>query len=118
MKYLAAAICLLWASTALAQTATTTQDSGVVATQNTFQSVLVEQPGRRGALIQNTAASDVLYVFFGAIGGATKGKSWQVPAGGTIGAVLPGGVILQDQISVTCASATPSNCTFVYSIQR
>ena len=97
--------------------ATTTMTSGAITTQNTFQSVLASSGTRKGATLQNTSTSDILYVFFGANGSATKAGSFQINPGLMISASTGSGVVLTDNISATCADATPANCTFVVGAQ-
>src|SRR6266576_2175644 len=95
--------------------ATTTQTGSSVTTQNIFQSALASNATRKGATLQNTSAVDVMYVFFGATGSATKAASFQISPGGSIQATTGTGVVLTDNIAVTCVNATPANCTYVVS---
>lgn len=98
---------------------TTTMSGGAVVAQNVFQSVAAASASRKGAAIQNTSAisTNTLYVFFGPNGSATKAASLQVGAGLMISATTQTGSVLTDNISVTCADVTPSNCTFVAATQ-
>lgn len=127
IKALAAALLLAmpWA-TALAQSpvstvpsaATTANASASVTLTNTFQQVFAQNSARRGCAIQNTSTS-VMYVYFGAIAGATIPKAFPLaPAsaaaypGGSI-SCLVGGIVLTDQVSVTGTAAA----TFVATSQ-
>lgn len=127
MRFLALIVSfLLFFGAAQAQTisnATTTQSSSTIAVTNTFQSVIAAATGfgsgqRKGCLIQNQG-SNVMYVFFGAIAGATTGKSIQlqppqsspVIQGGTVSCTI-GNAVLQDQVSITGTSTE----AFVYTV--
>lgn len=94
---------------------TTTMTSGSVATQNAFQSILASSSTRKGCTLQNTSSTpaDVLYVYFGANGSATKAGSYQVQPNTAIYCTSNNGQPLTDNVSITCADATPANCLWV-----
>lgn len=75
--------------------------NGTIAVTNTFQSVFSTSLLRKGCLIQNLG-SHTMFVFFGAIGGASSSAAFSLPSS----AAAPfscnsGGTVLTDQISVT-----------------
>jgi hypothetical protein len=97
---------------------TTTMTGGSIAAQNTFQSILAASATRRGCTIQNTATvSDTLFLFFGANGSATKPTSIQLAPGQAAYCTTQNGQPLTDNVSATCADATPANCTWVVGAQ-
>jgi hypothetical protein len=77
--------------------------SSTVAVTNTFQSIQVSTAGRNGCLIQNQSTSNTMWVYFGAIGGATKAKSFQLDTshGLAISCSVGGLGVLTDQVSIT-----------------
>jgi hypothetical protein len=109
MKRLIAAIlaaCI--AGPALAQTivAQTTNSSVVIATGNTFQTVLAavtQNNQRRSLTIQNNNASDSCWVFVGAAA-ATKGTSILLLPGGSYTRYQP--YVPADAIQATCATSS------------
>lgn len=81
-------------------------DSGTIAVTSTFQSIWAASAnnrGRAGCTVQNNSASNVMYVFFGPIASATTGKSVKLSVGQSV-ACLVGGIVLQDQVSITGTS--------------
>jgi hypothetical protein len=109
MKRLLAA-CLFFALScigALAQTvAQTTNSSVVIATGNTFQTILTaitSNNQRRSLTIQNNNATDSCWVFVGA-GSAAKGTSILLLAGGSYTRYYP--YVPSDAIQATCASSS------------
>lgn len=111
MKRLLVAIAFLigLSGAALAQTvAATTNSSAVIATGNTFQSVLaaVAAPPatRRSLTIQNNNATDSCWVFVGATASATKGTSILLLPGGSYTRYSP--YIPSDNIAGTCATTS------------
>lgn len=94
------------------QPGTTTMAAVSVATANIFQTVLAASASRKGCAIQYTGAT-IGYVYFGAIGGASKAASFQLTPGASINCGTPS-VVLTDNVSVT--SATGGD-TFVVSSQ-
>ncbi len=92
---------------------TSTQSAGTVTTGGTFQTALAANTARNGCTIQNTQASAVLYVFFGATGSATEAASFQVAAGASI-SCQQGPILLTDNVAVTAAA---SSATYVVNSQ-
>lgn len=92
---------------ALAQTvAGTTNSSAVIATGNTFQTILTAVTSnnqRRSLTIQNNNATDSCWLFIGA-GSATKGTSMLLLAGQGYTRYYP--YIPSDVIQATCASTS------------
>lgn len=86
---------------------TSTNLSGTISVTNTFQSIQASTAGRNGCLIQNNSTANEMWVYFGAIGGATKGKSFGLPPGtstapgGSISCSVGGLGVLTDQVSIT-----------------
>jgi len=82
---------------------TSTNLSGTIAVTNTFQSIQVSTAGRQGCLIQNQSTTDQMWVYFGAIGGATKAKSFILDTahGLAISCAVGGLGVLTDQVSIT-----------------
>lgn len=82
---------------------TSTNLSSTIAVTNTFQSIQASTGTRKGCLIQNVATSDSMWVYFGAIGGATKGKSFILDAvhGSAVSCAVGGLGVLTDQVSIT-----------------
>lgn len=91
---------------------TSTNLSGTISVTNTFQSIQVATAGRNGCNIQSTG-THTQWVFFGAIGGATEAKGFQLSAGQTISCAVGGIGVLTDQISITGTSGD----TFVANVQ-
>lgn len=88
-------------------TATSTNSSGTITTGNTFQTLFASSPGRKGCIIQNTNASDILYVSVAvATGSATKAGSIQVAAGGVFNCASPAGVVATDNIAITASTTS------------
>lgn len=108
-----AVVCLL-ASWALAQSpvstyplgAATTNVSTTITLTNNFQSVFAQSSTRRSCVIQNTGVN-TMWVYFGAIAGATKAKSFPLAPASSAGS--PGGfvscnngsTVVTDQVSIT-----------------
>lgn len=109
MKRLAAASLFFALSCmgALAQTvAQTTNSSVVIATGNTFQTVLAAVTNtnqRRSLTIENNNASDSCWLFIGA-GAATKGTSILLTSGGSYTRYYP--YVPSDAIQATCATTS------------
>lgn len=103
----AAALLLVVAVSAAAQTAApTVNGSVVIATGNTFQTVLAAITGftqRRSLTIQNNNATDSCWVFIGS-GTATKGTSILLLAGGSYTRYYP--YLPSDAIQATCATSS------------
>lgn len=86
--------------------AATTNGSVVIATGNTFQTVLsalASQTLRRSLTIQNNNASDSCWVFVGS-GSATKGTSILLLAGASYTRYFP--YVPSDAVQATCASSS------------
>lgn len=95
-------------------TATTTPAAFTIATGNTFQSILASNASRKGCLIQNPiAATETLFVFFGANGSATTGASIGLSPGSAVSCAVGGLATATDNISAT--AATTSHAGVVYS---
>lgn len=87
--------------------AATTNASVVIATGNTFQTVLTALPAgnsqRRSLTIENNNTSDSCWVFVGA-GTATKGTSILLTSGGSYTRYYP--YVPSDAIQATCATTS------------
>jgi hypothetical protein len=96
---------------------TTTNASGSIALTNAFQSVQAATSTRKGCTIQNTGVN-TMWVYFGAIAGATKAQSFPLfpaDAAGQPGGYVTcsvGGVVLTDQVSITGTTADTFVATF------
>lgn len=77
--------------------------SSTITVTDTFQSIWSAQPSRHGCTIQNNGAA-TMYVYAGAIAGATKDKSVQLATGQSYACGNAGGTVLSDQISITGTS--------------
>ena len=95
----AAALLAALPASAQQTTRTSTDLSSTIAVTDTFQSINAANPARQGCTIQNNGAA-TMWVFFGAIAGATKAKSVVLTTGQSVRCNLPG-VTLGDQISIT-----------------
>lgn len=73
--------------------------STTIGVTNTFQSVFAANVNRTGCTIQNTGTNE-MYVFFGAIAGATIAKSVKLVAGQSVNCAA-GVIVLTDQVSIT-----------------
>lgn len=110
----------LLTSTAQAQSPVVTQPYAVLSTNasstvtstNTFQSIWTaltanpNAPKRSSCTVQNNSTAspaNTMWVFFGPIASATKGNS-VVLAGGQAVSCIVGGIVLQDQVSITGTS--------------
>lgn len=94
---------------------TSTNLTSTVSVTNTFQSIQVLTTGRKGCLIQNTYTnSNPMWVFFGPIGSATKGASFELdPSHGLSISCAVGGLgVLSDQVSITGTSADSYTANF------
>jgi hypothetical protein len=103
---LAAAVFLHGAAHAQVVSAPTTNTSAVIATGNTFQTVLaapVYPALRRSLTIENNNATDSCWVFVGA-GAATKGTSILLLPGGSYTRYYP--YVPSDPIQATCATTS------------
>lgn len=79
--------------------------SGTVTTGGTFQSLQVQNVGRKGCLIENPpAATETLYVFFGPIASATTAAAVALSAGSSVSCQMPAQGTVSDQVSVTAAT--------------
>lgn len=81
--------------------------SSTVAVTNTFQSIQVLTAGRNGCTIENQSTTNAMWVFFGAIGSATKGSSFILDTshGLAISCAVGGLGVLTDQVSITGTAA-------------
>lgn len=85
---------------------TITNASGSISLTSQFQNVFNSNTGRKSCVIQNTGVH-VMYVFFGAIAGATTPTSYPLfpaTAAGYPGGYVTcnnGGVVVTDQVSIT-----------------
>lgn len=98
---------------------TSTNLSGTIAVTNTFQSIQAANTSntRKGCLIQNNG-SNTMWVFFGPIGSASKGASYQIApasasaAGQAISCANGAGGVAQDQVSITGTSGDAFTANF------
>lgn len=88
--------------------------SSTIAVTSTFQSIQVSTGGRNGCTIQNQSTTDPMWVFFGAIGGATKARSFELDSthGLAINCAVGGLGVLTDQVSITGTSADGYTANF------
>jgi hypothetical protein len=93
---------------------TSTNAAGSIAVTSTFQSIQVSTAGRNGCLIQNQSTTNPMWVYFGAIGGATKAKSFLLDSthGLAISCSVGGLGVLTDQVSITGTAADLYNANF------
>ena len=93
---------------------TSTNLSGTIAVTNTFQSIQASTAGRNGCLIQNQSTTNPMYVYFGAIGVATKAKSFILDTahGLAISCSVGGLGVLTDQVSITGTAADGFTANF------
>lgn len=86
---------------------TSTNLSSTISVTNTFQSIQASTAGRKGCLIQNQSTTNAMWVFFGAIGSATKASSFILDSshGLQISCAVGGLGVLTDQVSITGTSA-------------
>lgn len=92
---------------------TTTVQGLTVTTGGTFQSVLAASATRNGCLVQNpVAATETLFVYFGANGGATTAKSIALAAGSAVSCQVGASGVATDNISVT--ATTTGHAFIVY----
>lgn len=79
--------------------------SGTVTAGGTFQSLAVQNVGRKGCTIVNPPnATETLFVFLGPIASATTGASVPLAAGASLNCALTGDGVAADQISVTATT--------------
>lgn len=85
---------------------TSTNAAGSISVTNTFQSIQASTAGRNGCLIQNQSIANQMWVYFGAIGTATKAKSFILDTshGLAISCAVGGLGVVTDQISITGTS--------------
>lgn len=85
---------------------TSTNLAGSISVTNTFQSIQVSTAGRNGCLVQNQSTANSMWVYFGAIGGATKAKSFILDTshGLAISCSVGGLGVATDQVSITGTS--------------
>lgn len=101
---------LLFSTPIFAQTPVTTQPKGVVSynssttvtVTNTFQSIFNSNSNRYSCAIQNNGAN-IMWVYFGLLANATKGASVELAIGQSTNCNV-GGIVLQDQVSITGTS--------------
>lgn len=96
----------------------TTTSTTAAPTAGTFFSILAASASRKSCTIQNTGTT-LGYVYFGANASATTGNSFQLPPSTatstfTASCATQNGLVLQDNVSATCASGT---CSFVIGAQ-
>lgn len=94
---------------------TSTNLSGTISVSNTFQSIQVLTAGRNGCLIENQSTTDVMWVFFGPIGSATKTTAFPIGGGSfppAISCAVGGIGVLTDQVSITGTSADAFTANF------
>lgn len=93
---------------------TSTNLSGTISVTNTFQSIQASTPTRNGCLIQNQSTTDTMWVFFGAIGSATKATSFELDSthGLAISCAVGGIGVLTDQVSITGTSTDGFTANF------
>ena len=77
--------------------------SVVIATGNTFQTVLAAGVNKRSLQIQNNNTTDACWIFIGS-GSATKGTSILLNAGGSYTRYYP--FVPSDAIQATCATTS------------
>lgn len=85
---------------------TTSNVSSTIAVTNTFQSLWIADTsttGRSSCAIQNKGTADPMYVYFGAIAGATIAKSIKLTTNAVLNCSVFG-AILKDQVSITGTS--------------
>lgn len=85
--------------TAPKNVATNNNASSTVIVTNTFQSIYAENNLRSSCTVVNYG-SNTMWVYFGAIAGATKDKSIQLAVGQATYCVA-GVIVLRDQVSIT-----------------
>jgi hypothetical protein len=76
--------------------------SSTITGTGTFQSLWASNALRNGCTVQNNG-SHTMYVFFGPIASATEGLSVELAAGQSVNCQF-GGLVLQDQVSITGTS--------------
>lgn len=79
---------------------TTANGSSTIAVTNTFQQVFASNTGRKGCTVQNNGAN-AMYVFFGAIGGASKNAAVTLSVGQSVNCAIGGLAVATDQVSIT-----------------
>lgn len=85
---------------------TSSNNSSTISVTNTFQSIWVANTGNRGragCTIQNNGTHN-MNVFFGPITNATLNNSIVIAANGGYVLCVNGGIVLQDQVSITGTS--------------
>lgn len=82
----------------------TVNGSVIIATGNTFQTILAANPRRRSLTIQNNNATDSCWIFIGATASATKGTSILLLPAGAYTRYYP--YLPSDNIAGTCASSS------------
>lgn len=85
---------------------TSSNVSSTIAVTNTFQSLWTASTattGRVSCAIQNKGAADPMYVYFGAIAGATIAKSVKLTTSTMVNCTVFG-MVLKDQVSITGTS--------------
>lgn len=83
---------------------TTNNLSGTISVTNTFQSIQVTTT-RGGCTVQNpTTNTNPQWVFFGAIGSATKATAVQMLPGDSVSCAVGGTGVIKDQISIVGTS--------------
>lgn len=127
MRGLSLALALLsglWATPTLAQSSvttfplgqTSTNASSTILVSNTFQQLFASNTSRRGCLVQNTGVN-VMYVYVGAIAGATVAKSYPLAPATAVAnpggffSCLSGTIVITDQISIRGTAADTFTAT-------
>lgn len=86
--------------------ARSTSTSIVIATADTFQSVLAANERRLGCLVQNKATgAAVVRVYLGAPAAAATGRSMDLDAGDIFSCATGSGMVVVDEISVAASEA-------------
>lgn len=78
--------------------------SGTISVTNTFQSLFAASQARKGCVVQNNSASNVMWVFVGPLALATKATALQLPVGATFYCSVVNDAVVSDQISLTGTS--------------
>lgn len=91
------------AVTTIPQARSTLNASGSITSTGPFQLVIAKSANRANCTVQNTNASNVVYVFFGPIASATQATSVKLAAGQAVSCAA-GGVTLADDVSVSGTS--------------
>lgn len=82
---------------------TTTTANSTIASTNVFQSALAASTTRKSCLLQNTG-THTEYIYFGTLGSATTGNSFQLSAGQSISCATVNGLVLTDAVNISGTS--------------